>query len=82
VRQRGYSTDEVENEEGIRCVGAPVFDHTGIVCAGISVAGPATRVTPERTPELGRLVQTAALSISRRIGYCLDSGDIGASGAG
>jgi DNA-binding IclR family transcriptional regulator len=82
VRRRGYSTDEVENEEGIRCVGAPVFDHTGIVCAGISVAGPATRVTSERTPELGRLVQTAALSISRRIGYRLDARDIGASGAG
>jgi DNA-binding IclR family transcriptional regulator len=82
VRQRGYSTDEVENEEGIRCVGAPVFDHTGIVCAGISVAGPATRVTHERTPDLGRLVQTAALSISRRIGYSLDSADSGASGAG
>lgn len=82
VRRRGYSTDEVENEEGIRCVGAPVFDHTGIVCAGISVAGPATRVTPDRTPELGELVQRAALAVSRRIGYDLDSADIPASGAG
>ena len=82
VRRRGYSTDEVENEEGIRCVGAPVFDHTGLVCAGISVAGPATRVTPARTAELGQLVQTAALAISRRIGYDLDSADVDVSGAG
>jgi DNA-binding IclR family transcriptional regulator len=82
VRRRGYSTDEIENEDGIRCVGAPVFDHTGIVCAGISVAGPATRVTSERTLELGRLVQASAFSISRRIGHDSDSTEIGASGAG
>ena len=59
-----------------------MFDHTGIVCAGISVAGPATRVTSERTLELGRLVQAAAFSISRRIGHDSDSAEIGASGAG
>jgi IclR family acetate operon transcriptional repressor len=69
VRRRGYSTDEIENEEGIRCVGAPVFDHTGLVCAGISVAGPASRVTSDRIRELGKLVQDAALATSRRIGF-------------
>jgi IclR family acetate operon transcriptional repressor len=69
VRRRGYSTDDVENEEGIRCVGAPVFDHTAAVCAGISIAGPATRVTPERFPELGKLAGQTALAISRKIGY-------------
>jgi DNA-binding IclR family transcriptional regulator len=69
TRRRGYSTDEIENEEGIRCVGAAVFDHTGAVRAGISVAGPESRVTPERMPELGQLVRTAAFEISRRIGF-------------
>jgi IclR family acetate operon transcriptional repressor len=82
VRRRGYSTDEVENEEGIRCVGAPVFDHTGIVCAGISVAGPATRVTPDCTPELGELVRSAALAVSRSIGYDPHAADLGVSEAG
>ena len=32
----------IENEDGIRCVGAPIFDHTGRVCAGLSIAGPAS----------------------------------------
>lgn len=82
VRRRGYSTDEVENEEGIRCVGAPVFDHTGAACAGISVAGPANRVTPDRTLELGELVQGSALAISRRIGFDVESAAGRASGAG
>jgi DNA-binding IclR family transcriptional regulator len=69
IRRRGYSTDDVENEEGIRCVGAPVFDHSGLTCAGISVAGPASRVTSDRFLELGELVQEAAMAVSLRIGY-------------
>lgn len=69
IRERGYSTDEIENEEGIRCVGAPIFDHTGAACAGISVAGPATRVTLDRLPALGSRARAIALEISARIGY-------------
>jgi IclR family acetate operon transcriptional repressor len=69
TRERGYSIDDIENEDGIRCAGAPVFDHTGAVCAGISVAGPASRITPDRLPELGRRARETALEIAARIGY-------------
>lgn len=69
IRARGWSTDDIENEEGIRCAGAPVFDHTGEACAGISVAGPDSRVTAERLPELGRRTKATAEEISRRIGH-------------
>lgn len=69
IRRRGYSTDDIENEEGIRCAGAPIFDHTGAVCAGVSVAGPASRVTPDRLPELGNRAREIALEISARIGF-------------
>lgn len=68
ARARGYSTDNVENEEGIRCVGAPVFDHRGAVCGAVSVAAPASRLTPERFLELGPLVCATAREISRRLG--------------
>jgi DNA-binding IclR family transcriptional regulator len=71
VRERGYSTDDIENEQGIRCVGAPVFDHAGDVCASISVAGPHTRVTPIRFVELGELVRDAAMRISVKVGHRL-----------
>jgi IclR family acetate operon transcriptional repressor len=74
VRDRGYATDDVENEEAIRCVGAPVFDHTGRVCAAISVAGPSSRVTAGRFPELGGLARDAAREISTRIGWSFDGG--------
>lgn len=69
IRDRGYSTDNIENEDGIRCVGAPVFDHASAVCGAISVAGPAVRVVPERFAELGRLVREHADAISSRMGH-------------
>jgi IclR family acetate operon transcriptional repressor len=84
VRERGYSTDDMENEDGISCVGAPIFDHTGAVCAGLSIAGPATRVTPDRFADLGPLVRDAAAEISARLGYRPDgvpqTGSIAAAG--
>lgn len=69
IRDRGYSTDDIENEEGFRCVGAPVFDHEGNVGAGISIAGPEWRVTLDRFPELGALVCEAGRVISAKIGH-------------
>jgi IclR family acetate operon transcriptional repressor len=69
VRERGYSIDDGENEEGIRCVGAPIFDYRGQVVAALSISGPTLHVTLERVPELGRLVRQAGGEISRRLGY-------------
>ena len=69
TRGRGYSVDDVENEEGIRCAGAPIFDHSGAVQAGISVAGPASRVSLERLAELGPLVREEADAISATVGH-------------
>src|SRR4051794_15130353 len=40
VRQLGYSVDDEEFEQGLRCIGAPVRDHTGNVVAAVSIAGP------------------------------------------
>jgi IclR family acetate operon transcriptional repressor len=68
TRERGYSLDDIENEDGIRCAGAPVFDHNGRVQAAISVAGPATRMTVERLHELGPLVRAHADAVSARVG--------------
>ncbi|GII95922.1 IclR family transcriptional regulator [Sinosporangium siamense] len=68
IRQRGYSIDDIENEEGIRCVAAPIFDVSGASSSGISVSGPVERVTPEKVAEFGPLVIAAANDISRRLG--------------
>jgi len=73
VRSRGYAVDDSENEEGIRCVGAPIFGYTGRVMAALSASGPIFSVTPERVPGLGRMVARVAREISRAMGYPLGS---------
>lgn len=69
TRERGFSIDDMENEDGIRCTGAPVFDHTGRIQAAISVAGPASRMTSRRLDELGPVVRAQADLVSARVGF-------------
>jgi IclR family acetate operon transcriptional repressor len=69
VRQRGYAIDDGENEEGARCVGAPIFDRRGNVIAAISISGPAIRSSMEEIEEMGAAVLEATSQISQKIGY-------------
>lgn len=69
IRRRGFGMDNEEIEEGLRCVGAPIFNHRGDVVAAISVAGPVFRVTKQRLPEIVRAVKRAARDLSHDLGY-------------
>lgn len=69
VYQRGYAIDDEEIFPGVRCVGAPVRDHTGTVVAAVSASGPTTRLPREHFPRLAAEVQRAAEEISRRLGF-------------
>jgi DNA-binding IclR family transcriptional regulator len=69
VRSQGFAIDDIENEEGIRCMGAPIFDHTGRVMGAISVSGPAYRLSNSRLEELSGPVMEACNAISRELGY-------------
>jgi DNA-binding IclR family transcriptional regulator len=82
IRQRGYSTDDVENEDGVRCVGASVRDHTGLTVAAISVAAPAYRFDLEDLPRLAPHVIAAAQELSRRIGFRSPDQGTGPFGSG
>jgi IclR family transcriptional regulator, KDG regulon repressor len=69
VRRSGYACDLEENESHIRCVAAPIWDHTAAVNAALSVTGPAVRMSAMRLRQLAPLVQEAGLRISRELGY-------------
>jgi DNA-binding IclR family transcriptional regulator len=69
VRRLGYAVDDIENEEGIRCLGAPIFDHQGRPAAALSVSGPAYRLSMERTLELAEGVMETAFMVSQQLGY-------------
>ncbi|GAA1777197.1 IclR family transcriptional regulator [Leucobacter iarius] len=68
IREQGWAIDDVENEDGIRCVAAPVFDADGRCQHAISASGPVSRVPRDRVPQLVPLVTGAAAEISRRMG--------------
>lgn len=69
IRKRGYAIDDEEIELGLRCVGAPIRDHSGEMAGAISVAGPSARLSPEIIPELGITVMKVASAISKELGY-------------
>jgi len=69
IRQRGYSIDDEEIEEGVRCVGCVVRNFSGEPLAAISASGPAFRVTREKVAELAVPVVAAALGLSSELGF-------------
>jgi DNA-binding IclR family transcriptional regulator len=68
VRERGYTIDDEEIEEGLVCIAAPVRDHTAHVVAAVSIAGPSSRLRPDRIAEQAREVLEAANGMSAALG--------------
>lgn len=66
---RGYALDDEEAVSGARCIGAAILDANGKVAGGISISGPAIRITRDRVPLFARAVCAAAAEISRKLGY-------------
>ena len=69
TRKRGYAVDNMEHEEHLRCVGAPIRDYNGRAFAAISVSGPSQRITARAVPEIARKVVETAEAVSKRLGY-------------
>ena len=71
TRCRGYALDDGESEVGVRCIGVPIFNHLGELAGSLSLSGPTTRMTWERTEQLVSSVKEAAQQISVRLGFGL-----------
>ncbi len=64
TRRRGYAVDDEEDIEGVFCLGAPFFDHTGVCSGAVSATGIKRDLTPRAVEELGLAVRGAADEIS------------------
>ena len=65
----GYSFDLEENEDRVRCVGAPIRDETGEIVAAISVSSVAQYMSDDRMAGLVATVSSTAGAISRALGW-------------
>ncbi|MFW5687250.1 MAG: IclR family transcriptional regulator [Halanaerobium sp.] len=56
IKNKGYAVDNMEHENNIRCVAAPIFDYRENLIAAVSISAPAQRMSMERTVDLSKLV--------------------------
>jgi DNA-binding IclR family transcriptional regulator len=68
IRALGHALDDEENEPGVRCVGAAVFDHTGAVLGGISISALAMDMDRTALEHLAPTVTAAARDVSVALG--------------
>ena len=69
ARTQGYAIDNEECEIGMRCVAVPVYNYTGHIIAGMSVTGPAVRMSMEIIAEKLPQFKGIAAALSRDLGY-------------
>lgn len=69
IKAKGYALDLEENEVGITCIAAPIFDHSRKIVASVSISGPTMRMTKERLDELKTSIIDVSKQISNRLGY-------------
>lgn len=77
VRKQGYAVDNEENEEGVCCVGAPVWSFGTHPVAAISVSGPTFRMTTEKIPVVAQSIAAIANGLSRQLGMTGQVANIG-----
>ncbi|MFW6059764.1 MAG: IclR family transcriptional regulator [Phycisphaeraceae bacterium] len=66
ARRDGFAEEVDENDVGVMCVAAPVFDGED-VCAAISISAPSARVDRQRRRELAEAVMSAAAGLGEQL---------------
>lgn len=68
-RKRQYTVSYSELEDYSAAIAVPIFNHEGKVVAGLSVAGPEQRFSPEAVERMVPMLQQAAQQISSQLGF-------------
>ncbi len=69
VRQQHYAEDNEEQEPGLYCVAAPVYDRFGNIIYGVSISFPTIRFDEKRKSYYVRLLHDAGKKISEQLGF-------------
>jgi DNA-binding IclR family transcriptional regulator len=69
VRAQGYAVDDEENNLGARCVGAPVFNQSGVIEASLGLSGTTNQVNAQTMPRILEALKDAARHISMQLGH-------------
>lgn len=70
IQTIGYALDNIENEDGVRCLAVPIYDFTGKIIASFSISGPSSRITIEAINQhLSKKLIDTAFAISKQLGY-------------
>lgn len=69
IRKNGYKVTKAERVAGSFAIACPIFDYTGEMVAGLTIAGPIQRLTKEHETLLIKKLIVAAKKISEELGY-------------
>ena len=69
TRERGYAIDHEEYLIGITCMGAPVYDNTGLPIGSLSITGNANQLLGKKKEQLSSSLIQTATEISYKLGY-------------
>lgn len=69
VRKCGYAIDDEENEIGVRCIAACIYDYRGKAKYAFSISAPVSRMSDERIKELSEYVLQVKNDLSLALGY-------------
>ena len=69
VMKRGYSIENMENENEIVSVSAPIYGDSGSLVAALTVMALAPLINEEKISEIGNALVKQALKISNELGY-------------
>ncbi len=69
ARKKGWTYDDEEYENDVRCLGAPIHDYRDYTIAAVSTAWYAPTAKNLKLKDMAEMVKAAALEISKRMGY-------------
>lgn len=68
IKKKGYAVDNIEYNEHIRCLAAPVFNASGQVVGAIGTTAATSRFPKSKIPQIAKEVILAANKLSKEFG--------------